>query len=98
MRFFFRHRNQAVSTTAGIKRIAHEPFVQSRSHSSSRRTCLLRISQLLYRPRRRFFSRQDDVRYRHSRGKRILTLKMKIDSAVKAVTGSQGVLFYDDAV
>ena len=45
-----------------------------------------------------FFSRQDDVRYRHSRSKRILTLQMKIDSAVKTVTGSQGVLFYDDAV
>ena len=45
-----------------------------------------------------FFSRQDDVRYRHSRSKCILTLKMKIDSAVKAVTGSQGVLSYDDAV
>lgn len=45
-----------------------------------------------------FFSRQDDVRYRHSRSKRILTLKMKIDSAVKAVTGPQGILFYDDAV
>ena len=45
-----------------------------------------------------FFSRQDDVRYRHSRSKRILKLKMKIDSAAKAVTGSQGVLFYDDAV
>lgn len=45
-----------------------------------------------------FFSRQDDVRYRHSRSKRILTLKLKIDSAAKAVTGSQGVLFDDDGV
>ena len=45
-----------------------------------------------------FFSRQDDVRYRHSRSKRILKLKMKIDSAAKAVTGSQGVLFDDDGV
>lgn len=45
-----------------------------------------------------FFSRQDDVRYRHSRSKRILTLKMKINSAVKAATGSQGVLFDDDGV
>lgn len=45
-----------------------------------------------------FFSRQDDVRYQHSRSKRILKLKMKIDSAAKAVTDSQGVLFYDDAV
>ena len=45
-----------------------------------------------------FFSRQDHVRYRHSRSKRFLTLQMKIDSAVEAVTGSQGVLSYDDAV
>lgn len=46
-----------------------------------------------------FFDRQDDIRYRHSRSKRVLEFETPIDPVTAETTSSsQGVLFDDDGV